>query len=180
MEGPPSAKEPWKCYTCGEPRHIVLKCPTIKKESTGHPASARAKQVCTQVTSKETDSANPTPDSLLFSSSEDESAPNAKQITVTDQSSVTKCAKVLIQGVPAYGLIDSGADITFIGRSLFEKMATIACLKKNPDKVPRTYNQKLFSLDGRMDLEMTFGDKQMTTPIYIKMDTHDQLLLLNF
>lgn len=92
---------------------------------------------------------NPTPESLLYSSSEDESAPHAKRIIITDQGSVTKCAKV--QGVPAYGLIDSGAGITIIGGLLFEKVATIARLKQNfkkSDKVPRTYNQKLFSLDG--------------------------------
>lgn len=94
---------------------------------------------------------NPTPESLLYSSSEDESAPHAKRITTTDQGSVTKCAKVLIQGVPAYGLIDSGADFTIIGGLLFEKVATIAWFKQNfkkSDKVPRTYNWKPFSLDG--------------------------------
>lgn len=48
---------------------------------------------------------------------------------------------------------------------------------KKPDKVPRTYDQKPFILDGRMDLEVSFADKMMTTPVYIKMDAHDQLLL---
>ena len=28
-----------------------------------------------------------------------------------------------------------------------------------------------------MDLELTFGGKQMTTPVHIKMNAHDQLLL---
>ena len=89
--------------------------------------------------------------------------------------------KVLVQGVPAYGLIDSGADITIIGGLLFKRVATIARLKlrnfKPADKVPRTYDQQPFRLDGRMDLDITFGDRKMTTPIYIKMDAHDQLLL---
>ena len=88
--------------------------------------------------------------------------------------------KVFIQGVPAYGLIDSGADITIIGGSLFKKVATVARLRKKnfmkADKVPRTYNQQPFQLDGRMDLDVVFGDKQVTTPVYIKMHAHDQLL----
>ena len=42
---------------------------------------------------------------------------------------------------------------------------------------PRTYNQKPFQLDGRMDLDIVFGEKTMRTPVYIKMDAHDQLLL---
>jgi hypothetical protein len=28
-----------------------------------------------------------------------------------------------------------------------------------------------------MDLDLSFGEKTMTTPIYLKMDAHDQLLL---
>ena len=46
-----------------------------------------------------------------------------------------------------------------------------------PDKTPRTYDQKAFRLDGRMDLDVTFKDMTMRTPVYIKMDAHDQLLL---
>ena len=90
------------------------------------------------------------------------------------------CVKVSIQRVPAYGLIDSGVDITIIGGKLLRKVATVARLKKDfmkPDRVPRTYDQQPFTLDGRMDLDITFGNKQMTSPIYIKMDAYDQLLL---
>ena len=43
--------------------------------------------------------------------------------------------------------------------------------------MPHTYDQKPFPLDGRMDLDVSFGDKTMKTAIYIKMDAHDQLLL---
>ena len=89
--------------------------------------------------------------------------------------------RVQVQGVPAYGLIDSGADITIIGGSLFKKVVTVARLKKRDlkkaDRIPRTYDQQLFTLAGRMNLQVTFGDKQMTTTVYIKMDAHDQLLL---
>ncbi len=50
---------------------------------------------------------------------------------------------------------------------LFHKVATVAKLKKRdfqkPDKTPRTYDQKPFSLHGRMDLEIAFDGKIMTT-----------------
>ena len=60
-------------------------------------------------------------------------------------------------------------------------MAAAARLKKKDfkkaDKVPRTYNQKPFTLDGRMDLDVSFDGKTMHTPVYIKMNAHEQLLL---
>ena len=68
-----------------------------------------------------------------------------------------------------------------MGGVLFKKVATIARLRKRdfmqPDKVPRTYDQRPFQLDGRMDLSIEFNGTTMTTPVYIKMDAHDQLLL---
>ena len=63
---------------------------------------------------------------------------------------------------------------------MFKEVAAVAKLKKNfrkPDKTPRNYDQQPFSLDGVMDLEVTFGDKTMHTPVYIKMNAYDQLLL---
>ena len=102
-------------------------------------------------------------------------------VRVQDKGSQPHCAPIQIQGVPAYGIIDSGADITIIGGNLFRKVAAAARLKKRdlqkPDKTPRTYDQKPFQLDGRMDLDISFSDQTMRTPVYIKMDTHDQLLL---
>ena len=64
---------------------------------------------------------------------------------------------------------------------MFKKVAAAARLKKRdfkaPDKVPRTYDKQPFTLDGQMDLDVTFDDKTMKTPVYLKMDAHDQLLL---
>lgn len=82
---------------------------------------------------------------------------------------------------PAYGVLDSGTDITIMGGKLFQKVATAARLKKRdlkkPDKTPRNYDQSPFTLDGCMDLDVTFDGKTMTTPVYIKCDAHEQLLL---
>ena len=68
-----------------------------------------------------------------------------------------------------------------MGGKLFKEVASVARLRKRDfrpaDKIPHTYNRQPFNLDGRMDLEITFGDKTMKTPVYIKMDAPDQLLL---
>lgn len=81
--------------------------------------------------------------------------------------------------VPAYGLIDSGADITIIGGILFKKVASVVRIRKRDfmqaGKVPRTYDQRPFHLDGLMDLDIEFGGCTMTTPVFVKMDAHDQL-----
>lgn len=68
-----------------------------------------------------------------------------------------------------------------MGKELFKTVAAIARLRKQElkkaDKVPRTFDQKPFLLDGRLDLDITFGGKTMRTPIYLKMDSREQLLL---
>ena len=122
-----------------------------------------------------------TPVDLYFSTDEeDDSDPQLYQVWVTDKGSHAHCARVEVQGVPMYSIIDSGADITIIRGTLFKCVATIAWLRKQdfkpPDKTPKTYDQQSFKLDGRMDLDISFGDQTMCTPVYIKMDVHDQLL----
>ena len=80
-----------------------------------------------------------------------------------------------------YGVVDTGADITIIGGRLFKLVATKARFKKRnfhkPDTVPHNYDGKVFTLDGKMDLKISFQGKDTTTPVYITMDAKDQLLL---
>ena len=122
---------------------------------------------------------NASPLSLLFSESEDEG--DVKRVMVTDHGSRPQFARVDVQGVPADGVIDTAADITIMGGKLFALVASSArlCKKdfKPPDRVPRTYDRKVFHLDGRMELEISFQGKAMKTTVYIKMDAPDQLLL---
>ena len=49
---------------------------------------------------------------LLDSSSDDTGGEEVRAVRVTDKGSRPQCVKLQVQGVPAYGIIDSGADIT--------------------------------------------------------------------
>ena len=68
-----------------------------------------------------------------------------------------------------------------MGAELFKKVAATNKIKKKafhkPDKVPHTYDQKTFTLDGYLQLDISFGGKTMQTRVYVKMDAHDQLFL---
>ena len=122
----------------------------------------------------------PDPHDLLFSSDSD-GEETVKQIIVTDSGSKAQHARVSVQGVPAQGIIDPGADITIMGGELFARVAAAAHLRKKdfrkPDKTPRTYVREPFRLDGCIDLDISFDGKTMKTTVYVKMDAQDQLLL---
>ena len=66
-----------------------------------------------------------------------------KAVRVIHAGSGSRCVKVDVQGVPVYGLIDTGSDITIIGGTMLKKVAAAARLhKKNfksVDKVTYTY-----------------------------------------
>ena len=171
-----------RCFNCGKTGHLAFRCRQSKKESRGQ--TAATKQVQSKRHPQESEGptcATTMPEDHLYSSSDEESTPRTYSVRVSDKGSITQCVKVYVQGVPAYGLVDSGADISIIGGSLFKKVATVARLRKRDlkkvDKTPRTYDQKTFHLDGRMDLDVSFGEKTLCTPVYIKMDAVDQLLL---
>ena len=65
-------------------------------------------------------------------------------VTLRDSGSFPHCAKISLQGVPVYGILDSGTDISIIGGTLFKRVAAAARLKKHDlkkaDKIPRTYD----------------------------------------
>ena len=118
--------------------------------------------------------------SCLYPSPSD-STDEVRQVRVIDKGSRPQRVTVLIEGVPSSGIVDSGADVTIIGKDLLKRVATVAKLKKNRlkkvDKTPRTYDGQPFDLHGRMDLDVSFGGITMRTPVYIKLDASEQLLL---
>ena len=48
---------------------------------------------------------------------------------------------------------------------------------KPADKTPYNYDKKPFRLDGKLELDVSFQDRTMTTDIYVKMDALEPLLL---
>jgi len=48
---------------------------------------------------------------------------------------------------------------------------------KKADRIPSTYDQRTFSLDSRLDLDINFDGKSLNTPVYIRKEAQDQLLL---
>ena len=166
-----------RCYICNSANHLAHQCKAPKTESTGKSQKLpAAKQVTIKTGDTEEEVVNPI--DLLLSDTEDD---GVYQIRVTDRGSEARSVKVDVQGVPAYGIVDSAADITIMGGKLFKQVASVARLRKKDfkaaDKTPCTYNRQPFHLDGRMDLDIVFGDKTMRTPVYIKMDAPDELLL---
>ena len=84
-------------------------------------------------------------------------------------------------GVPVTGIIDTGSDITIISGDMFKTVIAKAGLKKEEfktaDKQAFTYNKQRISLDGQIDVDISFGDKQVHTTIYVKIEAPDPLLL---
>lgn len=178
-EGGPgqSTSRKFRCYKCGEAGHISRYCRQKKKESSGKGKESGSAATAKTIGSQPIDPNDPM--NYLFPGPT--AGGGVRQIRVKDEGSLRHYARVAIQGVEARGLVDTGADITIMGGDLFKRIATAAKLLreqfKKPDRIPFTYDNKEFKLDGVMELTVSFGEKVTTTPVYIKMDAEDQLLL---
>ena len=86
-----------------------------------------------------------------------------------------------IEGVPVWGIIDTGSDITILSGSAFQEIVTRSNLKKQDfkpaDRKACTYGRQPLHLDGRMDLNIKFGENCVCETVYIKLDAPDTLLL---
>ena len=166
-----------RCWNCSQSGHPAKDCPAIKRESTG---SARQKPSLGAKAIQSTSVEDPLT-CLLPDSESDSDGDGLKAVTVADEGSKSQKAKVIVGGVPLSGIIDSGADITIMGGLAFKQVAAVAKLKKRdfkpPDKVPRNYDRQPFHIDGKIDVNIEFDGKTMLTPIYIKMDAPELLLL---
>ena len=158
---------------------MARKCLKRKQESTASGNSSRKDINNSSSTNMITIIADPM--NFLYSSESDDGS--VFVVRVEDKGSKPRTVVVDFHGIPARGIIDSGADITIINGDLFQRVATVARLKKSafkkPDRIPVTYDQKPFTLDDRMDLDITFDGNTMRTAVYvyIKMDSRDPLLL---
>ena len=69
------------------------------------------------------------PHTFLLSDSEEEDK-TVSLVRVHGEGSKSQTALVEIDRVPAYGIVDTGADITIMGPELFKKVVMVAKLKK--------------------------------------------------
>lgn len=114
-----------KCHYCKKAGHVIRDFRKKKSDDARRNQHPVTQQVTTKVADQPKES--PDPYDLLFSSdSEDGEA--VKQIMVTDKGSRAQHARVSISGVPANGVINTGADITIIGGELFARVAVAARL----------------------------------------------------
>ena len=111
----------WKgrrvCFKCGNPGHFTMNCLQGGKESKGRGSSGKTKQVQASGSAHKHHTKHWAPD-FLYSSSDEDTQSEVKAVCITDHGCIPQCVRVQVQGVPAYGLIDSGADITIMGGTL--------------------------------------------------------------
>ena len=174
------------CYVCRSPNHLEKSCPEKRgsRESTWVEPRYRTVSSTRNIQGSAAASADfpkqlDSPFDFLYSDSDD--SEGVRLVCVDDAGSKSQYVKTVVAGVPTPGLIDTGSDITIMAGELFKKVAAVARLRKRDFKVadrsPRGYDGMPFRLDGRIDLDITIGDHSMRTPVYIKMDAKEPLLL---
>ena len=92
--------------------HLARDCKVKKVESVGKQHQTRNKQVRFGKP-EQGEPVEPSPISYLLSSDSEEEG-TVKIVRVEDAGSASRCIRVNVQGVPVFGLIDSGADITIL------------------------------------------------------------------
>ena len=128
-----------KYYNCEKDGHLARNCPQRRRGSTNKNSRPTyfKKVSATEERLGNMEAKLVDPLDLLYSSFDEET--DIQPIQVTDEDSQSQLAHVIVQGVPADGVIDTGVDITIIGRDLFTKVAAATRLSeknfRKPDKV---------------------------------------------
>ena len=107
-----------KCFRCKRTDHFMRDCPLKKSESSGSSRQTRTQQVSTEDKPQSTlpGEEETQPLDLLFDSNEVE---GVRQVKVMDTGSCCQLARVNVHGMPAYGVVDTAADISIMGGKLF-------------------------------------------------------------
>ena len=132
-------------FNCNRPGHLAWECRSRRTESSGRGTKQRPRQVDTRQVyitegevfpahSERTQSPATTPGllSYLLSTDSEDSEDGVRQIRISDQGSRQQHADILIEGVPARGIIDSGAEITIIGGELLRRIAARCETQEEP------------------------------------------------
>ena len=181
------------CHNCGSTDHFVKDCKAPSKESSGNTYAHKntrsnsnsdggsKKKISVVSTEPAESTVRDDPASYMHSSSESDGEAQVALVRVPYEGSDPRRAFVEVQGIPAHGVVDTGADITIIGPELFKTIAAATRMKKRclkpVDKAAFTYDHRPIQLDGKLELDIAFEGKAIQTPVYIKMDSSYQLLL---
>ena len=140
-----SRKAPARAMIRDEAGHFASACKNPKSESKGrHPSkrpdqrtkhsnlsSNSTKRVSSEASREGAEvQENDDPLEYLLSGSEDDDKAGVKKVQLEDAGSIPKCVSVLVEGVPATGLVDTGADLTIMRGELFKAVAVAAKLRK--------------------------------------------------
>ena len=146
-------QQPLRCYLCDSPNHLAQDCRARKSESQGKKTSVQEKKENKMIRTR----------------------------CYADSGRECHCVQVNIEGVPVTGLIDTGSDITIVRGDLLYHIVSTAGLEesniKPADQKACTYDQQPLTLDGQVDLNISFGEKALCTTVYIKVVAPDSLLL---
>ena len=102
-----------KCFNCGSTEHLARECKQPKKESPGYHRPPR-RDWSTEAGAK-TITSQENPLAFLYS---DDDSDGVRVVRIHDRGSKPRRVAVDLQGVPATGVVDSGADITIVGAEL--------------------------------------------------------------
>ena len=144
-----------RCYICDSPNHLARQCKQTKTESTGK---------------KEAQTKSGTGTKMIQTDS-----------YLSAKKSGSRCVKVMVEGAPIVGLIDTGPDITIMRGDQFYDMVKQANLNKHHLKPTEqracAYDQKPITLDCQIDMKITFGEKTIVSTVFVKLVAPDKLLL---
>ena len=137
---------------------------------------------CNMETTADSVASTDDPLQYFLPDSDDDAIVRVTQVCVHNKGSKPQTVNVVSKAcLHVNGVVDTGADITIIGAEVFKRIAAVANLRKSdfkpPNKTRCTYKQMTFHIDSRVDLDVTFQGRTMKTPIYVKMDAREQLLL---